>query len=181
MRRLAIGIILALCAAGVRAEELKPTLEQCTCIFEETAPPTSQRARAVNATLCVQTLDKKQKYCELTIACLRHNIGPNCGASSDPKRSILPLYNLHQDEVSKVTPKNPRVVEQLAKQAKEISTLTEQSGKIIDACVDAYIKQSPLKEALKDNKVSCGLNDGWLSIAFNFEGWLVKFSFGPRQ
>jgi hypothetical protein len=181
MRGRAIGIILALCSAGVRAEESKPTLEQCTCIFEETAPPTFQRARAVNATLCVQTLDKKQKYCELTIACLRHNIGPNCGASSDPKRSIPPLYNLHKDEVSKAIPQNPRMVEQLAKHGAEISTLTEKAGKTIDACVDAYIKQSPLKGALKEDRVSCGFSDGWLSIAFNFGDQLVKFSFGPRQ
>jgi hypothetical protein len=168
------------------AEEAKPTLEQCTCVFDEKAAPGTQRARASNATLCVQTIDRSpnQRWCEITIACLRRNVGPDCRASSSPKQALLPLYDFHRTQVLEAggSPIPAAFAAQAGANGQAIARLSAEAGKALDDCVRAYLDRGEDK-AQTDKQVSCHYNRAtrWLDIAFELEAQIVKFSFGPRE
>jgi hypothetical protein len=160
------------------------TLSKCTCHLDENAPPDSQGARAANATLCVQMLDKGHRWCEITVACLRGNIGPQCQASSGPKEALLQLYDYSAKEI--LTADGPQLATfgpMLDRDKNFIAEFTKIDGSTIDDCVRSYLTHSKEDTRRSGKGVRCGFDrqSGWLAIVFDAGAQLVQFSFGPRE
>jgi hypothetical protein len=137
--------LLAWLAAGspARSEDPAPTLAKCSCHLDEHGPPDSLGARATNATLCVQMLDQGHKWCEITVACLRGNMGPQSKASGAPKQALLPLFEDAAQQVAQAGGAPATfMAPQLSRAKDAIAKLTATNDGPINDCVAAYSARS---------------------------------------
>jgi hypothetical protein len=181
-----LGIVLLLVPAGdvAVAQTTGPTLAKCTCHFDDKDPPATDGATAVNATLCVQMLDKGHKWCEITVACLRNNVGPQCGAGAAPQSALLPLYAF---AVAQVTQSGGPALEFMAPNFKSnqdaLVKVAAANEKALRSCIESYSRRSSEDQRILGEQFFCTFDHstGWLAIAFNFGPQTVQFSFGPRE
>jgi hypothetical protein len=167
------------------AQSSGPTLAKCTCRLDDKAPPDSDGARAANATLCVQMLNQGHKWCEITVACLRGNIGPQCGAGSSPKSALLPLYAFAVAQITQTGgPALSFMGPRFDANRNAVDALSQKNNEVIDECVRYYRSQSKEKGITAEGGgFACAYDQttGWLAIAFFNPPDLVQFSFGPRD
>lgn len=180
------GIVLLLapaCDVAI-AQTAGPTLAKCTCHLDEKAPPATDGATAVNATLCVQMLDDKHKWCEITVACLRNNIGPQCGAGAAPQAALLPLYAFAVAQVIQSGgPELPFMAPSFKSNQDSLVKLVATNEAALRNCVESYSRRSSEDQRIPGKQFFCTFDHstGWLAIAFNFGPQTVQFSFGPRE
>jgi hypothetical protein len=139
---------------------------------------------AANATLCVQMLDKGHKWCEITVACLRGNIGPQCQARSGPKEALIQLYDYSAKEI--IDAGGPQLATfgpMIVRDRSFIEQSIKKDGPTIDGCVGSYLAHSSDEKPRTGTSVTCRFDQksGWLAISFDAGAQLVQFSFGPRE
>lgn len=160
------------------------TLAKCTCNFDENGQPATNGAQAVNATLCVQMLDKGHKWCEITIACLRNNVGPQCGYSGTAQTALLPLYAFAIAQMPQTGDPALAFMEPRFKINQDaVAQLSYKNEDAIKNCVNSYYTHSKEDRRIPGEEFSCAFDHttGWLAIAFNLGPQFVQFSFGPRE
>lgn len=180
------GVLLLLVpTTGIAiAQTTGPTLAKCTCHFDEKAPPVTDGAQAVNATLCVQMMDKGHKWCEITVACLRGNIGPQCPAGSAPQAALLPLYAFAIAETTQTNgPENFAFIKQFERFGEVVERLSKENSVAIATCVELYRSRSKESKSIISGEFACAYDPttGWLAIIFISGPDLVQFSFGARE
>jgi hypothetical protein len=166
------------------AQSSGATLAKCTCSLDDKAPPDTDGARAANATLCVQMLDQGHKWCEITVACLRGNIGPQCNASSSPQSALLPLYAFAVAQITQTGgPSLSFMSPRFDADRKAVEALSQKNSDGIDRCVSYYQSRSKESITVEGGGFACAYDQttGWLGIAFFNRPDLVQFSFGPRD
>ena len=160
------------------------TLAKCTCQFKDNGSPGSDGANAVNATLCIQTLDKRHSWCEITIACLRGNMGPKCNASANPKQELPSLYRFHAQQMTEGNgPFLAVFAPMIGRNGEAVAQLTAKNDGAISNCVDSYLKRSSDDTRRSADNVTCSFDHltGWLAIAYSVGDQIVQFSFGRRE
>lgn len=173
----------ALFVSHALAQAPGATLQKCTCHLDENGPPEWNGATAANATLCVQMLDKGHKWCEITVACLRGNLGPQCHTSSGPKEALIQLYDFSATEIMQADgPQLATFGPMLARNKDAVAQLIQKNASPIDNCVKSYLSRSEDTRRTGMQMV-CRFDrqSGWLAILFDAGDQLVRFSFGPRE
>jgi hypothetical protein len=182
---LCVGLLLLMLSGSIAVAQLSgPTLAKCTCHFDEKDPPATDGAQAVNATLCVQMMDKSHKWCEITVACLRGNIGPQCGASSAPQTALLPLYAFAVAQITQTGgPPLNLMKPTFGENEETVSNLSKENSAAIENCVKSYLSRSKEDRQITADRFDCAYDrtTGWLAIAFIAGPDLIQFSFGPRE
>ena len=174
---------LVISGGSTYAQTAGPTLAKCTCHFDEKDPPTVDGAQAVNATLCIQMLDKGHKWCEITVACLRGNMGPQCGAGAAPKEALLPLYAYAVAQISQSNdPGSTSIVAGFGAQEGQFQQLIAVNGDAIADCANAYTRRGD-DQQIPGKQFHCAFDrqSGWLACSFDLGSQSVQFSFGRRE
>jgi hypothetical protein len=154
------------------------------CRFDDRDPPATDGATAVNATLCVQMLDKGHKWCEITVACLRNNIGPQCGAGAAPQAALLPLYAFAVAQVIQSgDPALAYMAPSFRSNQEALARLAAANETALRNCITSYSRRSNEDQRIPGEQFSCTFDHstGWLAIAFDFGPQTVQFLFGPRE
>jgi len=182
MRFLFAAVALNLACAPVQAQDPGPTLEKCACQLDEKPTPGEHGARATNATLCVQTFDRQRRWCEITIECLRGNLGPNCKFPTSARASLAPLYEAHIKQVSAdQSPMSANILKYAPLNYKYINDSSRQNEKLLQTCLLAYGKRDPIGIREKDFSCSVDRESRWLQITYDLGAQLVRFSFAPPE
>ena len=166
------------------ANDVPPTLAQCTCHFDDKAPPDQQGARASNGTLCVQMLNKRHHWCQITIACLRGNIGPKCRAKSAPGKSIYDLYGFAARSIAASKDAAAAIfLPTLTPSAQAIAALSNKNSQSIAACAASYTNNSKERRHESAGGFNCTFNPAtrWLVYTFYTDQTVIQFSFGPKE
>ena len=151
------------------AQSSGATLAKCTCRLDDKAPPDTDGARAANATLCVQMLDQGHKWCEITVACLRGNVGPQCGASSSPKSALLPLYDFAVAQITQTGgPALSFMGQRFEADRNMVDALSQKNNEPIDVCVRYYHSRS---------KESITAEGGWICLRIRSNNGMASHCF----
>jgi hypothetical protein len=176
--------LLSCLVTPASAQNSGPTLEKCTCHFDQNGPADKEGALAANATLCVQTLDTGRRWCDITIHCLRGNMGPNCPAATNPKHALYSLYQSHvQDVVEAGGPAVAAFANMAESNGQAVNVAAKDADKELTACSDAYLSKGDKSASGIKGGFSCAY-DGqsrWLTLTFSQGKELVRFLFGPSE
>jgi hypothetical protein len=167
-----------------------PTLEKCSCYLDEGDQRASSGARAANATLCIQNLDRQRRWCEITVHCLRD--GRSCPTPPGNAREVVGLYELHLKELSKSpSPEAERVLSRAQDDLKIIGALTREGEIGLVQCLTSFQDRNA-QELIQKGAFSCRVDrDHWLILTYDLEAQRsgassservrVRLQIGPRE
>jgi len=182
MLRIVGTLFLFLLSNIAGAQNSGPTLDKCTCHLTDGEDPSKDGASASNATLCIQSLDQARRWCEITVACLRGNLGPACQAKATPKTALVPLFKQHVESIVVARDASPAIYQSADNAFAAVVEAEKYNSPELDACSLAYLEgKNSVSRTATNFSCSYSADSRWLTISLNTGDQMVRFLFGPQE
>jgi len=179
---LLISFLLLYAALPCDDAGAQATLTKCTChVADESSTEDKDGSRAVNATLCVQQLDKNRHWCEVTIECLRGRIGPDCSSMPKDAQELGDLFRTHIEQLRlEQSPAAKEMIEKSKDTFASIYGATKYDADTYAKCFDALQARKEIN--LKgSNQLSClATSEGSATVKIDAPPYVIIYSFDDQ-
>jgi hypothetical protein len=174
------GLLTLFWSIGSTAAPPAHSPEACVCHLDGKGGPEERNgSNTTNATICVQSVDSRKHWCNVTVECLRDFKLPACDARQKVIPSLPRLFESHLRSL-RATPAGRDSANQLEGGLPDLNRLVSDPPADLRSCVANFEKKSSMKPTVA-GKFSCGVSElaKWLFIDYDVQEFSTRFLFSP--